>query len=200
MAKSNVFKNIAKNKYFQLLPDFGQERLAKFTTLVLTLIALSFFGIFAINPTLSTIAKLGKELEDNKFVDQKLTQKINNLNSLQKKYQNLQTDLPVILSSVPKGPEVPLLAAQIQAVAKNSNTSIDNLQTFQVEIPTGPSQKYFSYSFALSASGGYNDLNNFLLNLSNMQRIVSLDILSLTKKSGVNSLQLTLRGRAYFLP
>lgn len=199
MHPSNFFKNIANNKYFKLLPSIKEERLQKFTTLVLTLIALSFFGIFAISPTLSTIAGLRKELEDNQFVDKQLQQKITNLTSLQQKYTGLKNDLPTILASFPASPDIPLLAAQVQAVAGRS-VIIQNFQTFEVEISKEKVQKYLSYSFTLTAEGTYNDLNKFLSSLSGMQRIITLDILSLTKKSTGDSLVLTLKGKAYFLP
>lgn len=68
-----INKDLLKNtkiKYLQLLPNLKGEKTQKFTTLILTFFALSFFGLLAINPTISTISELNKELEDNKFVDQ----------------------------------------------------------------------------------------------------------------------------------
>lgn len=198
-----IDKNILNASKIKLsfLPNFKEERTQKFTTLILTLISLSFFGIVAINPTISTIVKLNKELEDSRIVDQKLTEKINNLNLLQQAYVNLEKDLPIFFSAIPKSPEVPLFAAQIQAVATDSNVSIDSLQTFEVNISNLASTRGFSaYNFALVAEGNYNDLEKFLDNLLSMQRVVGIDILSLTKKSGVATLQLTLKGKTYFSP
>lgn len=195
------FKN-TRLKYLQLLPDFKAEKAQKFTTLILTFFALSFFGLFAINPTISTIAELNKQLEDNKVVDEKLAQKISNITTLQQKYTALQPDLPIIFASIPKMPEIPLFVAQIQAVAANSNITLETLQTFPIDVNKNPVQRQFSsYSFALTADGNYNDLSNFLSGLSSMQRIVEVDIISLTRKSGVsNSLQLTLKGKTFFSP
>ena len=70
--KNTVIKDNPKNRYFLALELFKKDRTQKVTTLAMTLIALSFFGLFAINPTLSTISRLQKELEDAKFVDQHL--------------------------------------------------------------------------------------------------------------------------------
>lgn len=195
------FKN-TRLKYLQLLPDFKAEKAQKFTTLILTFFALSFFGLFAINPTISTIAELNKQLEDNKVIDEKLAQKISNITTLQQKYTALQPDLPIIFASFPKMPEIPLFVAQIQAVAANSNITLETLQTFPIDVNKNPVQRQFSsYSFALTADGNYNDLSNFLSGLSSMQRIVEVDIISLTRKSGVsNSLQLTLKGKTFFSP
>ncbi|PIP74291.1 MAG: hypothetical protein CO135_00715 [Candidatus Levybacteria bacterium CG_4_9_14_3_um_filter_35_16] len=197
----NLFKDIKKNKYFQLLPDFKEDRVQKITTLALTLVALSFFGLFAINPTLSTIAKLEKELSDNKFVDQKLQTKINDLSLLQQKYALIQQDLPYVYSSVPKSPEAPLVIAQIQTLAKANNLKISSFQTFQAEIEKSPTnlKKYSNFLFNLSAVGAYQDINMFISSLNSMQRIITLDMLSISKKIDDTSLlELNLKGTTFF--
>lgn len=197
----NLFKDIKKNKYFQLLPDFKEDKVQKVTTLALTLVALSFFGLFAINPTLSTIAKLEKELSDNKFVDQKLQTKINNLSLLQQKYASIQQDLPYVYSSVPKNPDAPLLIAQIQTLAKTNNLKILSFQIFQAEMEKSPAnlKKYSNFLFNLSAEGTYPDINIFITSLNSMQRIIILDMISISKKSnGTSLLQLNLKGTTLF--
>lgn len=185
----------------QFLPNFKEERTQKFTTIILTVLALSFFGVFAISPTISTIVGLRKELDDSTLVENKLEEKINNLSDLQKKYVLLQSDLPSILGAIPKTPDVPLLAAQIQALAKDKNASINNFQSFEVSIQNTASQRNFSsFSFALSVDGAYNDLYKFLSSLSNLQRVVSIDLISLTKKTGSDQVEMSLRGKAFFSP
>src|SRR4051794_1976618 len=94
----NYFENLTAAKYreyLKLLPSIHDERTQLITMLIFTFVALSFFGLFAINPTLSTIVELKKELSDSQFVDQQLTNKINNLESLQQRYNLLGPDLPV---------------------------------------------------------------------------------------------------------
>lgn len=192
-----VLKNLRQRNYTDLFPALKEERVQKFTKLVLTLIALSFFGLIAINPTLSTIAQLNKELADDTFVDQNLTQKISNLSTLSDKYRSLEPDLPIILMSVPKNPEIPTFAAQIQSVIKSSNLDLISFQTFEVELASTP-KTYSSFSFALATEGTYNDISKFLNLLTSMQRIIAIDNVSLTKKSVGNSLQLNLKGRTFF--
>jgi len=197
----NLFKNIKKNKYFQLLPDFKEDRIQKVTTLALTLVALSFFGLFAISPTLSTIAKLEKELSDNKYVDQQLQTKINNLSLLQQKYVSIQADLPFAYSSVPKIPEAPLIIAQIQTLAKENNLKISSFQTFQAEIEKTPlnPKKYSNFLFSLSAAGTYPDISKFVASLNTMQRIITIEILSINKRGAdTSTLQLSLKGTTFF--
>ncbi|MFH1186872.1 MAG: type 4a pilus biogenesis protein PilO [Candidatus Levyibacteriota bacterium] len=197
----NLFRDIKKNKYFELLPDFKAEKTKKITMLALTLVALSFFGLFAIMPTLSTIAKLQKELEDNKFVDQQLQTKINNLSLLQQKYSSLQKDLPSIYSSVPKTPEAPLLAAEIQGLAKENNLNITSLQIFEAEVEKKPNdeKQYSNFLFGVSTDGSYSNISNFIITIIDMQRVVNVEIISIGKKSGDSTdLQMHLKGVAFF--
>jgi Tfp pilus assembly protein PilO len=200
----NWLKNLQKNKYLQLLPDFKEEKARKFITLILTLLTLSFFGIFAIGPTLSTISKLQKELEDNRLVENKLKQKINNLSVLQQKYADLQGSLQDVYDTVPKTPEVAVFIGQIEKLTQDNNVNITNLQTFQVEaVSKGNNvlKRYSSFNFNLSIEGDYENISSFLDQLTNMQRIVSLDTLSINniydrQKGAI--LRLSIKGTAYF--
>lgn len=195
----NIFKDIRQNKYFQLLPDLKEERVQKFTTLILTLVALSFFGLFAISPTVSTIAKLQKELADNKYVDQQLTTKINNLSVLQSKYVTVQNDLPVVLSAIPRNPEVPTLTAQVHAAVLENGLTPISFQTFQVAADaSGPNpERYTSFLFGLSANGNFESVKNFITSIINMDRIVSIDTIFISKGEGDDTLKLNFKGEAY---
>jgi Tfp pilus assembly protein PilO len=199
----NWLKNLQKNKYLQLLPDFKEKKARKFVTLVLTFITLCFFGIFAIGPTFSTISKLQKELEDNKMVDDKLKQKINNLSILQGKYAELQGSLEDIYSAVPKGPEVAIFMGQLEQIAKINNVDLISVQTFEVQAVAkeNVSKRYSSFNFNLAVEGNYDNINNFLKTLAGMQRTVSLDSLSINnvydQQRGM-ILRLGIKGVTYF--
>lgn len=198
---SSVFTKIKKNRYFELLPDLKKEKTRKYSSIIFSLISLSFFGIFAINPTLSTIAKLKKELSDMKFVDQQLEKKIDNLSSLQEKYNIIEKDIPIVLAAVPENPQVPLLMGQIQAVAKEAGAEIINLQSFEVDVPgsSNNQKKYSSFSFSTSVQGSYENLTNFISILSGMGRVISLDTLSINRQGNQPGiLELNIKGTAYF--
>lgn len=198
---NSVFKNIKNNKYYRLLPDFKEEKTRRLSSIVFSLLALSIFGLFAINPTLSTIAKLKKELSDNKFVDQQLAEKIENLSSLQEKYNIIENDIPTILAAVPKDPQVPLLMGQLQSIAGKTGIEITRLQSFQVEVASSSKnrKKYSAFFFSVSGLGTYENLTNFISALSNMQRVISLDTLSINRKGNQpGNLQIDVRGVAYF--
>ncbi len=201
MIGKNIFLNFPANKYLEKLPNFKEEKTQRFTTLVLTFLALSFFGFFAINPTLSTITQLKKQLADNLFIEKKLEEKITNLAILQQKYNLLKTTIPVVIQALPQTPTIPLLIGQVQALALKSNLSIERLQVFQVELSNlnEDKNKESSFAFSFQGQGSYVDISNFLSSLINFDRLVTLDTIALTSMPEKDKLvKLDLRGRAYF--
>lgn len=198
---NSATKELPRAKLLGLLPDFKEKRTQQFSGIVLTIVAFSFFGLFAINPTLSTIAKLKKELKDAQFVDTALTQKIAALAILQQKYAALENDIPVVLTAIPKNPLVPELLGEIQAVAQSSGVKLDNFQNFQTELvgPMNSDQASHSYSFSLTATGPFEDLSNMISALAQMQRIITIEASAL-RKTAQGDFKLTFRGLAYYKP
>jgi len=193
-----ILQELQKNKYLQLFPDFKEEKTQKITYIALTLVALSFFGLFAISPTLSTISKLDKELKDDKFVEQQLQKKINDLSTLQEKYNTLQNDLPSVYAAVPTNPSVALLVAQIQSLAQTSGIKLSSAQVFSVDSDSG-GKKYSAFNFSLSATGDFSQISGFISSLNSMKRITTQNIISITRQSGrETSLLLSVKGEAYF--
>lgn len=187
MIPQNTVIDTAKNKYFSKLPFFKEEHAQKFMGITLTLFALSFFGFFAINPTLSTIARLRKEIKDNEFVNSQLERKIGDLNKLKIQYSSLQNDLPIVLESLPQKADVPTLIAKIQSIARISNLKIIKIQNFEVEIVKNNKEKdkkYYSYTFSIAGNGTFEAISQFISSLINMQRIISVDGLSVERSQG----------------
>src|SRR5882724_3344563 len=95
----NYFANLSTvryREYLKLLPKIKNDSSRAITMLILTFLAMAFLSIFAINPTLTTIVELQKQLQDSQFVYQELQTKRNNLSNLQDQYKVLSdnNDLP----------------------------------------------------------------------------------------------------------
>ncbi len=201
MEEKKTGKEFYTNKYFKKMPDFKKRKNQALTSVFLTLTALSFFGLFAINPTLSTIAGLQKQLADAKTVDKKLNEKIKNLNILAEEYIGLESNMPSVLRTIPQTPNAPLLLGQIYAIAAQSQLTINTLGTFQVELSKSQegADKYSSYGFTLEGRGTYENITDFISQLTKMERIVTIDNVSIDKGSGKGDyLKLILKGKTYF--
>jgi Tfp pilus assembly protein PilO len=196
-------KNVARNNYLSSIPTSTSERSQKFFGIILTFCALSFFGFFAIKPTVSTILKLQKEISDNEFVLGQLETKIINLTQLKVQYSNLQNDLPVIMNAITAQPDVALLFAQIQSVGKTSNITFKKLQNSEVEIAkneNSPEKNYYSYSFSIAGSGSSDDIYKFMQTISNMERVVDIDTFSISNATDqkTGALDFNIQGTAFF--
>ncbi len=195
----NNLKNVANYKYLETVLDLNNKRTIEFTYLALTIVALIFFGLVAINPTLSTIANLQKQLSDSQFVEAQLQKKIENLSALQTSYSALQSDLPTVNSAIPISPQAPTLIGQIEAVGTNSGISILSAQVFPVELDGKQTKKSNNFNIAVLAEGSNDQINTFVNNLSLMERIISLDQITISKKVDKSGLsQISVRGTAFF--
>lgn len=198
-AERKLFEIPQAEKYLSvILPRLAEKRVSSFTTIVLSLVTLSFFGFFAISPTLSTIADLQRQITDNQFIDQQLTDKINNLEKLQETYKKIQPDLPIVLSAVPINPDVTVLVGQLQTVAQNTQVVLAHIQTLSVDVNSSSNSNYNAFTFAIDISGSYDNVKNFLSQITNFNRLITIDAISLTKSSTNTTYSLSLRGRAYF--
>lgn len=200
-------KKVLLNRYQDLIPLFKEEKTQNFTTLVLTLIAFSVFGLFAINPTISTIVNLKKQISDSEFVLEKLKEKITSLQRLQQEYSLLvSNDIPIIFKAIPETPAVPLLVGQLQELTIENNLTLNRLQVLQIELAGSkkatPSATIKSdsgsFAFNLDVKGQNFNITNFISELVNFDRIVTIDSLSITGDSKTGESTLSLRGKAYF--
>lgn len=199
----NYFENLSASKYHEylkLLPDMKKENTQLITMLIFTFAAMTFFGVFAINPTLSTIVELKKQLADSEYVHQQLSTKINNLSALQQKYNALAPDLPIIMDAIPKDAAAPLLMAQIESIANRSSLHIKFFRISEVQLTPGKklTNNGLSFVFNLEAQGKYEDMMSFVSTLVHINRIVTLESVSINKDQHNDALLLNIRGRQYY--
>ena len=198
----NYFEDLSASRYreyLKLLPNMQQESTRSFVTLALTFGALSFFGIFAINPTLSTIANLQKQLADDQMVDQQLTTKINNLSTLEQQYNQLGSDLTNIFAAIPQNADVSLLSGQIAALAQKHNLQINVYRVAETQLATTPKNpRIQSFTFTLQAQGSYKDMLAFTNELASLNRLITVESMEIGRDSQSDNLILTLRCRQYF--
>lgn len=200
--KSSFRMQLPRNIHLgTLLPRLQEEKARAYTTLVFTLIAITIFGFFAINPTFGTIADLSKQLSDNQFVDQQLTVKIANLTKLQQQYGQLQSTLPVILTAVPTTPTMPYFIGQIQELAARAHIDLVRIQTFPLDIPVGDitSTQFYSYVFGIDIQGNQDNINNFIYSLNTFNRLLTIDGISVTQVNLNNvEARANIRGDVFF--
>lgn len=197
-----VFKDFAKARYLEIVkryPRLQEEKTQMYLMLSLTFLSLSFLGIFAINPTLTTITELNKKLEDSKYANDSLKSKIANLSTLNTQYRTYNDFWPLLDNAIPYDPQVANVLGQIQSVAKDNNVSVFSLQSYDVELTKRSSnlQKESSFVFSVTVEGTEENLLNYLQAISAFNRTISIESISFIHE---NTQRLTVRARAFFLP
>ncbi len=172
-------------------------------TLTLSLLSLSFFGIFAIRPTLKTAITLVKSVSDLKKINIEYENKIGNVIRAQSEYEKIRGDLPLVNIALPKEASFNKLALALEKFATNSGITINQLQIDRVPISNQNSDnKLNKYGFNLIFSGDYFSMSSYLQHLTNWQRIVSIDSIEISQEGSTISgnLKINLKGSAYYEP
>lgn len=186
----------------KVFPVLKQERTQTFIIIVLTLLSLSMFGLFAINPTITTIIQLRKQIADNTLVQSKLQEKIANLSILQVQYNQIQPDLSLVLAAVPSAHNTPEFIGKIQTLAAKNNVAVISIQSNPLILTGTPSTKASSISFSVTAQGNRSDILRFITAFMTFDRITTIDkiLLNTTTTDQVTTTQVQIDGKAVFKP
>lgn len=197
--KIKVLKKSNYEKYYKnFVPYVKKEKNQQYISIILTLGVSIFFLIFAINPTLSTIFRLKKDLKDSELVEKALDSKIKNMSSLFQQKQEIKDDIPLIIASVPDKPEAPILFAQIQSIANDSSVEISDENTNNVPLQGQIASESASINFQITAIGQYENVYTFLSNLSNMQRAIYIESISIDKSTKGEGIEASIFGKAFY--
>jgi Tfp pilus assembly protein PilO len=199
-----------------MLPVVKNQRVQAYTMVALSLFTISFFGFFAIRPTLKTIGILQRQISDRALVDKQLEEKINALILAQATYQRIESQVPTIYSLLPEKPEVTSLLVKLQQLVEGTGATIsgvtfDPIVIYNGEAPASPSAEVNTpetvattpINFSLVYRGKYADLVQVLNQLTKLDRVVTINSADLSigeaEKQGA-ILIVNLKTRAYYLP
>lgn len=190
--------------YYQRFKKLSQRPEAKISGLVsLTIFTVAFFSIFAILPTLNTIASLNRQIGDAELVNTKLAQKITALNRVEEDYVGLTENLPLVEAVLPSEPEFDRLAWQLNWLVSNLGLTLNGGSFGEFFItPIKPDESVTTLPIELSISGSYTQIKALIDQIGKLDRLISVDEMALSsKKASLNNLNLTatMKLTAYFL-
>ena len=210
------------NRYYKnLQPLLKSKKTQAYFMVVLSLLTISFFGLFAIRPTIKTIAALQRQITDRSYLNTKLEEKINALINAQEEYTRVQSSLPLIYSLLPEKAEFPSLLRRLELLVDEKNATISGIQFDPIILygdtrparPLPPTETKSGETatstiqtspifFTLTLSGDYENLVELLDQLTQLERLVTINSVSLTnsQKTGNARLVLGIQSRAYYYP
>lgn len=184
-------------------PLIHNKKAASYFTITFSLFCLSFFGLFAIRPTIITAISLIKSVSDLKRLKVQYENKISSIVRAQVEYEQIRDNLPFISAALPEKASFHELASALERFANRSNVSINQLQIDSVpvsKISATPALQRFGFS--LIALGDYPSLSSYLQHIINWKRITTINSLEFAQEGSTVSgtLRLTLKGTSFYEP
>lgn len=184
-------------KYFFDIVSLYKKRqdLRLFLEILLSLTAISFFGLFAIRPTFVTIGSLLNQIRSKEELLAQMETKITNLESAQAVYSRELPRISLLDSAIPEAPTPESYVRQLEGLASANNVSLQGLTIGETtllgrgeiiredEDVTALPEGAKGISVTMTAAGSYADLASFLTNLENLRRPVLIDVLSFNRLS-----------------
>jgi len=200
-------------KYYnqRINPFVRSKHASAYTMIILSIFTVSFFGMFAIRPTIRTIVELKRQIQDNKEIDQALQNKINSLMMAQEEYQFITDFVPAINEALPDQPNIAGLLVHLDKLATEKEATITGLQVQSISFkpPTSSTTdktkatvtQPTTIDIMIKLSGNYQQLLPFLEKLLTMRRTVVAKSLEITPEgvAGQANLKLLLRLNSYYL-
>lgn len=186
--------------------------------ILLSLVTVSIFSIFALRPTILTIAELIKDIEAKRTTLAKMEEKIRNLSQAQNLYDRERPKIVILKSAIPEKAEALVFARQIEGLSEkhastvlgittdealikgndpNMGISPKNESSLKIEpLPEGASGLAFSVNTS-TLPEEYKKIPNFLSDVEKARRPVQIDFLSINieEKEEQKTLVVRLEGR-----
>lgn len=203
MPPTKIHHRFITRTYQRFSPFIKSKKTASYFTITFSLLTLSFFGLFAIRPTLITAVSLTKSVSDLKKLNLDYENKISNIIRAQAEYEQIRDGLPLLNIALPKLASFHKLTQALEKFAQNSNIVINQLQIDNVPVSItktiGSTQKF---GFSLIAAGDYPSISSYLQHLINWERIATLSSLELTQEGSTTSgnLRVSIKGAVYYEP
>lgn len=189
----------------KLNPSRNEQQFTAYLYIIMSLLAISFFGFFAIKPTIDTILNLKKQYSDDQTVYQALQQKVAAIDSLKKQYVAIGSQLDSIDTAVPHNPDIGKLVRQVEKLAYARSLQVEKIDVGKIEIypATNSNSQTYSFPFTISVKGSSANSQKFIYDLIAFDRIVDLEKITTengtdSSKDNTDNAESFIQGRAYF--
>lgn len=196
---------MAKTRQAQLMSallDFYRQPVARVSLeLILSILAVVFFAIFAIRPTLLTMADLVKEIADKRELDKQMDLKIASLSTAEEQYQKYETQFYLLDQSIPRQFDLVRSLKIIEKLAGEDQLVLERISLSAIPDPisetvalagTGQFQRDFLL-VNLDVTGDYLMIKRLVEKLINLRQLMIVDQVSFDKETDSSNLSVRIR-------
>lgn len=192
----------------------NRDDIKNYIEIVLSLITVAIFSLFALRPTLLTIAELLKQIDQNSKLIQEMDKKIQNITRAQVLNDRERTKIEMLSKLIPNGINSEIVIKQIEELSKKNEVSISSInieagsilgsitqtvskESAQLILPQTATNNvhYFEVKIAaLSSVSGYQNLLGFVSDMEKQRLpiIITQTNISILKNKDEKNLGLTL--------
>ena len=184
-----------------------------FLEILLSLITITIFSIFALKPTLLTISQLIKDNREKEETINKMEQKIKNIATAQNIYSQNIEKISLIEQAVPNTPTPENLLRQIEGIAYTNSVTVIGSSVNEVvligeekkkknknEIKNLP-ENVSTITFSVNLTGSYLSLYSFLFDLENSRRPLIINSINInsSKKENESIIVMLITGQTPYI-
>ncbi len=202
--KLDYRKHITRyHKYYDrtINPFVRSTHATAYTMAVISLFTVSFFGMFAIRPTLRTIVELNRQIADSKTVSENLQKKIDTIVVAQEEYQLVKPFIEAVNQALPDEPNLTSLLTQLNGLISNTDATISALQIQPVTyFTTNTSSQPTLINLSLALTGTYAQLYTSLDKILTIRRTFTAESIEFVPEAAdTATLKISLRLNSYYL-
>ncbi len=179
-------------KYLQVASKRPLWRATLFVTL--SLLLLIVLVLFALRPTLNTIAGLVGDIRTKKDILTRLDSKISNMQKMVMTYQSIQNEIYLLDEAMPIGSRFFAVGNYLRSIGAE-NISLGNIN---LSSGTPPDQSLSKIEFSMTFGGSYQQIGDLLYKVENSRRLMSITSLAISKNTN-DILSANIKGTAYFI-
>lgn len=173
-----------KRLFLQYVGKYQKRQDVKmFLEVLLSLLTISTFSVFALRPTIVTIAELIKEIEAKRETLAIIDGKIEDLSNAQSLYDQEIRRIRLLDSTVPVDPTPQFVVRQLEGLSAKHGVSILSISIKEVPltqiIKGNEASTEGVINFSLNTTSSYSSLLSFLKDLERFRRPVKLGSVSL---------------------
>ena len=180
----------------QVLFNFYKNPVARVSVeLIFSILAVIFFAVFAIKPTLQTMADLIKEIEDKRALDDQLGQKVASLNTAQNQYQQFSNQFYLLDEAVPKTPQLVEALKLVEKIASDNKLAIQGITISDVpdelnEAVAGTAKRQL-LTLNIDVVGDYLTIRQYIEDIMSSRRMMIVDQVNFSLSNNRYSKSLT---------
>ena len=187
----------------QILLDFYKQPVARVSLeLILSVLAIIFFAIFAIKPTLETMADLVKEIQDKSELESQMDLKISSLYTAQSQYYKYSDQFYLLEQAIPQEFNLVESIKILEKLAGEERLAIERISLSNIPKKTNEAVLAaadfadFKRDFVVlnvDVLGDYLTIRQFVEKVINLRKIMIVDQVSFSKKTEQQGLSARIR-------